>query len=166
MGRLGFRRLLRRVVALGEKMMKLSDMFTNLAENARSFEKRVGEWQEQMNSKNDDMMDSARKWQDAAMQRQDEMNKQMQSFMDDASENVRSQWEVMQSAWEEQFQKMRGKGEEMRTAANNLKGGDFADWTEAYAAQMVAFAQKMQDEAANAIAAATEARAKTDTKKS
>lgn len=145
--------------------MKLSDMFTNLAENARSFEKRVGEWQEQMNSRNEDMLDGARKWQEMAQQRQEEMNQQMQKFMDEANENVRSQWQVMQTSWEEQFQKMHLKGDEMRKAANNLQGKDFADWTEAYAAQMVAFAQKMQDEAANAIAAATEAQAKHGTKK-
>lgn len=144
----------------GRNALKLSDMFSSLAENARSFEKRVGEWQEQMASRNDDMLDGARKWQEAAKQRQEELNKQIQTFMDEANENVRSQWQVMQTAWEEQFEKMRQKGEEMRTAANNLKGNEFADWTEAYAAQMVAFAQKMQDEAANAIAAATEARGK------
>lgn len=143
--------------------MKLSEMFATLAENARSFEKRAAEWQDEMTSKNEDMMSSARKWQEAAMQRQDEMNKQMRSYFDQAGENVRNQWQTMQSAWEDQFQKMREKGEEMRSAA--MKSGHFPDWAEAYAAQMVSFAQKMQDEASNAIAAATEARAKPAPKK-
>ncbi|SIS66822.1 hypothetical protein [Paracoccus saliphilus] len=143
--------------------MKLSDMFSSLAENARSFEERVSEWQEQMNAQGDDMMASARKWQEATMQRQEELNKQMQGYFDEAGENVRTQWETMQSAWEEQFQTMQKKGEEMRASA--MKSGNFADWAEAYAAQMVTFAQKMQDEAANAIAAATEARGKSDGKK-
>lgn len=143
--------------------MKLSDMFATLAENARSFEKRAAEWQDEMTARGDEMMSSARKWQETAMQRQDEMNKQMRGYFEEAGENVRNQWQTMHSAWEEQFQKMREKGDEMRSAA--MKSGHFPDWAEAYAAQMVSFAQKMQDEASNAIAAATEARAKTSTKK-
>lgn len=139
-------------------MMKFSDMFANLADNARQFEERAAEWQNEMNSRNDDMMTSARKWQETAMQRQEEMNAQMRSYFEDAGENVRNQWQVMQSAWEEQFQKIREKGDEMREQAK--KGGHFPDWAEAYAAQMMSFAQRMQDEASNAIAAATEARAK------
>lgn len=142
--------------------MKLSDMFSSLAENARSFEERVSEWQDQMTAQSDDMMVSARKWQEATMQRQEELNKQMQGYFDEAGENVRTQWEAMQNAWEEQFQTMQKKGEEMRASAS--KSGNFADWAEAYAAQMVTFAQRMQDEAANAIAAATEARGKSDSK--
>ncbi|SNR58589.1 hypothetical protein EYF88_13605 [Paracoccus sediminis] len=138
--------------------MKLSDMFSTLAENARTYEKRVAEWQDEMTSRNDEMMNSARKWQDTAMQRQDEMNRQIRGYFDEAGENVRSQWQTMQTAWEDQFQKMREKGEEMRAAA--MKSGNFPEWAEAYAAQMVGFAQKMQDEAANAIAAATEAKGK------
>ena len=47
--------------------MKLSDMFSTLAENARTYEKRVAEWQDEMNSRNDEMMASARKWQETAM---------------------------------------------------------------------------------------------------
>lgn len=136
--------------------MKLSDMFSSLAGNARNFEERVGEWQAQLTSSNEDMMVSARKWQETAMQRQEELNKQMQGYFEEANDNVRAQWQTMQTAWEEQFSKMQEKGEEMRAAA--MKSGNFPDWAEAYAAQMVAFAQKMQDEAANAIAAATEAR--------
>ena len=136
--------------------MRLSDMFSTLAENARTYEKRVTEWQDNMSSRNDEMMASARKWQETAMQRQDEMNRQFQNYFEEAGENVRNQWQVMQTAWEEQFQKMRDKGEEMRAAA--MKSGHLPEWTEAYAAQMVGFAQKMQDEAANAIAVATEAK--------
>lgn len=139
--------------------MKLSDMFSTLAENARTYEQRMAEWQDQMNVRNEEMMSSARKWQETTMQRQDEMNRQIRSYFDEAGENVRSQWQTMQSAWEDQFQKMREKGEEMRAAAT--KSGHFPEWAEAYAAQMVGFAQKMQDEAASAIATATEARSKT-----
>lgn len=138
--------------------MKLSDMFATLADNARVFEKRAAEWQGDMTARNDEMMASARKWQETAVQRQDEMNSQMRGYFEEAGENVRNQWQTMQTAWEDQFQKMREKGDEMRAAA--MKSGNFPDWAEAYAAQMVSFAQKMQDEASNAIAAATEARGK------
>lgn len=134
--------------------MKLSDMFSTLAENARTYEQRVTEWQG-MTGQNNEMMNSARKWQETAMQRQEDMNRQIRGYFEEAGENVRQQWQTMQSAWEDQFQKMREKGEEMRAAAK--KSGHFPEWAEAYAAQMVGFAQKMQDEAANAIAAATEA---------
>lgn len=139
--------------------MKLSDMFSNLAENARSFEKQANEWQQQLSSSNDDMLDGARKWQQAAMERQEELNKQMQGYFEEANDNIRTQWATMQSAWDEQLQKLRDQGEEMRKTAQS-KGDDVAGWSEAYAAQMVAFAQKMQEEAASAIAAATEARSK------
>lgn len=140
--------------------MKLSEMFSTLAENARMFEERASEWQQDLNARNEEMMANVRKWQEAAIQRQDEVNRQMRGYFDEAGENVRNQWQSMQTAWEEQFEKMKAKGEEMREAAKKMQGGDFADWAEAYAAQMVGFAQKMQDEAANAIASATEARAK------
>lgn len=135
--------------------MKLSDMFSTLTENARAYEKRVNEWQE-MTGQNNEMMNTARKWQETAMQRQEDMNQQIRGYFEEAGENVRQQWQTMQAAWEEQFQKMREKGEEMRDAAKS--SGHFPEWAEAYAAQMVGFAQKMQDEAANAIAVATEAK--------
>ena len=79
--------------------MKLSDMFSTLAENARTYEKRVAEWQDEMTSRNEDMMASARKWQEAALQRQDEMNRQIRSYFDEAGETVLHQWQTMQSAW-------------------------------------------------------------------
>ncbi len=137
--------------------MKLSDMFAQLAENARSFEQRAAEWQDEMTK--GDAMAGFRKWQETAMQRQDEMNKQIQAHFEQAGENARKQWEAMQGVWEEHFQMMRQKGEEMREAA--MKGGYLPDWAEAYAAQMVSFAQKMQDEAGKAVAAATEAKTTT-----
>lgn len=138
--------------------MKLSDMFSAMAENARHYEQRVSDWQDQLSARNDEMMASARKWQDSAMQRQEEMNRQIRGYFEQAGETMRSQWQSMQTAWEEQFQNMRAKGEEMRESAK--ASGHFPDWAEAYAAQMVGFAQKMQDEAASAIAAATAARDK------
>ena len=144
--------------------MKMSDMFAMLAQNARVFEERMGAWQAEMSKNSEEAMEQARKWQESAVERQEEVNQQLRSHMEQASEQVRSQWTQMQSAWESQFERMRQQGEEMRAAAMNMSGGKdsagFADWAEAYAAQMVAFAQKMQGEAADAIAKATEARSK------
>lgn len=140
--------------------MKLSNMFATLAENARLFEERASQWQEDAATRNEEMMSNVRKWQESAVQRQDQLNKQMRGYLDDAGENVRNQWQSMQNAWEDQFEKVKAKADEMRDAAKKMQGGDFADWSEAYAAQMVGLAQKIQDEASNAIASATEARAK------
>lgn len=148
--------------------MKLSDMFATLAENARDFEQRASQWQQDMTARNEEMMANIRKWQESAVQRQDEVNRQMRGYFDEAGENVRNQYAAIHSVWEEQFDKMKARAEEMRQSASKMQGGDFADWAEAYAAQMVGFAQKIQEEAGNAIAAATEARAKSgkDRKKS
>lgn len=145
--------------------MKLSDMFSSLAENARMFEERSASWQSEMAARNDEMMAGIRKWQESAAERQEQMQRQMKEYFDQAGDQARAQWENMQKSWEDQFAAMKARGEEMRESASKMKGGDFAAWSEAYAAQMVGFAQKMQDEATNAIARATEARAETDKKK-
>lgn len=144
--------------------MKLSDMFSSLAENARAFEERSATWQSELTARNDEMMSGIKKWQDSATERQDQMQKQMKDYFDQAGDGARNQWETMQKSWEDQLSAMKARGDEMRTSASKMKGGDFAAWSEAYAAQMVSFAQKMQDEATNAIASATEARAKSGKK--
>ena len=140
--------------------MKLSDMFSNLARNAEELEKRVAKWQEDLGNRNDDLMSNARKWRDQAGQRQADLNEKVKGYFDDANEQVKAQWEKAKSDWDGEVAKMQAKGEEMRQAASNMQEDDMADWTEAYAANMVAYAQQVQDEASNAVAAATEARAK------
>jgi hypothetical protein len=145
--------------------MKLSDMFSSLAENARAFEERSSTWQSELTARNEEMMSGIKKWQDSATERQDQMQKQMKEYFDQAGDGARTQWETMQKSWEDHLATMKSRGEDKRASASKLKGGDFAAWSEAYAAQMVSFAQKMQDEATNAIASATEARAKTTKKK-
>lgn len=142
--------------------MKLSDLFTNMAEGARSLEERVKEWQTDLEAKNADMVESARRWQADAAKRQGELQQRIQGYMDDASENVRSQWGNMQKGWDEQVAQMKAKGEEIRAKAAAMSAEDTADWYEAYAANLVNYAQKMQDEASTAVAAAAEARAKAD----
>lgn len=144
--------------------MKMSDMFAMLAENARTFEERMNALQDEMSKNSENAMEHARQWQASAMERQEEVNRQIRTHMENANEQVREQWQKMQSGWEAQYEKMRAQGEEMRAAAMKVAGGKdgqgMADWAEAYAAQMVGFAQKVQAEAAEAIAKATEARSK------
>ena len=60
---------------------------------------------------------------------------------------------------------LKKKAAEMRSKAETMQAGETADWYEAYAANMVNYAQQMQEEASNAVAAAAEARAKADAAK-
>lgn len=148
--------------------MKLSDMLTSMAENARLFEQRSADWQSQMSSRNEEMMAEIRKWQAGAVERQDDLSRQLSGYMNEAGEALKTQWAQMQSTFETQFAQLKTQGDEMREAAMKTAGGKdgkgFADWAEAYATQMTSFAQKMQAEAAGAIATATEARAKSTRK--
>lgn len=148
--------------------MKLSDMLSSMAENARLFEERSADWKSQMTGRNDEMMAEIRKWQAGAVERQDDLSRQLRGYMDEAGETLKTQWQQMQTTWEAQFAQLKKQGDEMREAALKTAGGKegkaFAEWAEAYAAQMTSFAQKMQAEAAGAIATATEARAKSTRK--
>ena len=78
--------------------MKLSDLFTNLADGARNFEGRIKKWQEDMDAKSTEMEAGARRWQEDAAKRQEELKKKVQGYLDDASENVRTQWNSMQAS--------------------------------------------------------------------
>ncbi|WP_405405226.1 hypothetical protein [Paracoccus sp. Ld10] len=145
--------------------MILPDMLKTLTDNARQFQERLTEWQAAMAKGQDEAMEQARQWQAQAMQQQQEVNARIKAQMEGASEAMQSQWQQMQKTWEDQFATMQKQGEEMRTKAMSAVGGSgggtaFADWAETYAAQMVAFTQKMQSESAEAIATATEARNK------
>ena len=144
--------------------MILPDMLKTLTENARQFQERLTEWQAAMAKGQEEAMEQARQWQAQAMQQQEEVNGRIKAQMAGASEAMQAQWQQMQKTWEDQFAAMQKQGEEMRTKAMSGTGGSggnaFADWSETYAAQMFAFTQKMQGEAAKAIATATEARGK------
>lgn len=144
--------------------MKLSDMLSSLAENARMFEERSADWQSEMSARNEEMLSGIRKWQASAVERQDDLSKQMGEYMDSAGDTLKTQWQQMQTNWETQFEQMKKQGDEMREVAQKAAGGKegkgFSEWAEAYATQMTSFAQKMQAEAAKAITTATEARAK------
>lgn len=141
-------------------VMKLSDMFASLARNAQDFEKRVEKWQEDFRDRGEDMMDSAKRWRETAEQRQQDLDAQIKGYFNDASEQVKAQWSTAKGDWDKEVEKIKAKGEEMRVAAKGMHEEDVADWSEAYAANMVAYAQQVQEEASKAVAAAAEARGK------
>ena len=142
-------------------MMLLPEMLKTLTDNARQFQERLSEWQAAMVKGQEDAMEQARHWQAQALQQQQEVNARLMEQMGGAGEAMQAQWQQMQKAWEDQVAAMQKQGEEMRAKMGGTGGGTaFADWAETYAAQMVAFTQKMQGEAAKAIATATEARGK------
>ena len=140
--------------------MKLSDLFSTLAQGAQEFEKRAARWQEEFRDRQEDLVENVRKWREAATQRETDLNSQIRDYFDQASDQVKAQWETAKEGWDSEVEKVRAKSAEMRKQAETMQAGDLADWTEAYAANMVAFAKQMQEEASNAIAAAAEARAK------
>ncbi|MFD1882376.1 hypothetical protein [Paracoccus pacificus] len=152
-------------VFTGGMSMKLSDMFASLARNAQSFEKKVAQWQEDLSDRSDELMASAKQWRESAEQRQKDLDQQIKGYFDDASEQVKAQWAKSKADWDKDVDRIKAKAEEMRVAAKDMHEEDVADWSEAYAANMVAYAQQAQEEASKAVAAAAEARAKADSKK-
>ena len=146
--------------------MKLSDMFSSLATSAKDFEKRLATWQEDLSNRSEDLMKSAKQWRDQASERQADLDQQIKTYFEDASDEVKSQWNKSKADWDAEVARIRAKGEEMRQAASTMHAEDVADWSEAYAANMVAYAQQTQEEASKAVAAAAEARAKAKAQKS
>lgn len=147
-----------------EAVMKLSDMLATWADNARLFESKSADWQGEMTTRNEQMLAEIRAWQADTAARQEEMSRQVMGHLETAGDAMKTRWQQMQTAWEAQLAQMQAQGDQMRQAALKMPGGaegkGFADWAEAYATQMTSFAQKMQAEAAGAIATATEARTK------
>lgn len=142
--------------------MKLSDMLAQLSRSAQDFEARVEKWQQDFANRGEGLMDSARKWREQAEARQTDLNARIAGYFDDASEEVRAQWKASKSEWDAEVARMQAKGAEMRAKAGAMAAEDMADWSEAYAANMVAYAQQVQEEASRAVAAAAEARAKAE----
>ncbi|MDO5604296.1 MAG: hypothetical protein Q4G25_03945 [Paracoccus sp. (in: a-proteobacteria)] len=145
--------------------MKLSDMFSTLARSAGEFETRLAKWQEDIKERSGDLKENARKWREQAAARQAELGEQIKGFFDDADDKVKAQWESARSEWDSEAEKLRARGTELRRQAEQMQVEDMADWSEAYAAHMVAYARQVQEEAGNAVAAATEARARADAAK-
>ncbi len=145
--------------------MKLSDMFASLSRSAQDFEKRIEVWQADLSKKGNELAESAKTWREQAEQRQTELNAQINKYFDDADEKVKAQWAEAKTEWDKQIANLRSKAEDVRKKAVAMNAEDTADWYEAYAANMVSYAQQVQDEASNAVATAAEARVKADAAK-
>lgn len=145
--------------------MKLSDLLSSLASNARTFEGQMDDWQKAMSAKGDELMAKVKDWQDTADQRSDALANQFKGYMDGADDNLKGQWDKLQKGFETQMAAARKQADEWRAEAEKRGAESTADWYEAYAANMVAVAKRAEDEATKAIAAAAEARSKVKTKK-
>lgn len=142
--------------------MKLSEMFATLAKNAQDMESRVSEWEKDLNSKSGELLGNAKTWLASAQKRDEELKAKVADYMKDANEQVKAQWAKTQADWDSEVARLQAKASEAREKATQMQAQQAADWYEAYAAQMVAYAQRVQDEASNAVAAATKARADSD----
>lgn len=142
--------------------MKLSEMFAGLSRNAQDLEKRMGEWEADLTKRGEAWLESGKQWLADAQKRDDEMAAQMKGYVDRASDSVKAQWAKGQQAWDAEIAQIRARTDQMRKDAVAMNAKDRAEWSEAYAAQMLGFAQKVQDEAGKAVAAAAEARAASD----
>jgi len=142
--------------------MKLSDMFASLSRGAQDLEKRMGEWEKDLSARGSEWMESGKQWLAEAQTRDDEIAAQMKGYVDQASDAVKAQWAKAQKDWDAEVVRVRGMAENLRADAAKMTANERAEWAEAYAAQMVNFAQKMQEEAGKAVAEAGQARAKSD----
>lgn len=142
--------------------MKLSDMFASLSRGAQDLEKRMGEWEQDLSKRGAEWMESGKQWLAEAQKRDDDIAAQMKGYVDQASDAVKAQWANAQQDWDAEVVRVRGMAEKLRADAAAMTTKERAEWAEAYAAQMVNFAQKMQEEAGKAVAEAGQARAKAD----
>lgn len=142
--------------------MKLSDMFASLSRGAQDLEGRMGEWEKDFSKRGSEWLESGRQWLAEAQKRDDEIAAQMKGYVDQASDAVKAQWAKAQQDWDAEVTRVRGMAETLRADAAKLTTSERAEWAEAYAAQMVNFSQKMQEEAGKAVAEAGQARAKAD----
>jgi hypothetical protein len=140
--------------------MKLSDMFSSLSRGAQDLEKRMGEWENDLSQRSAEWMASGRQWLADAQKRDDEISTQMKDYVENASDMVKEQWAKAQKDWDSEVTRVRGMADKLRADAAQMTANERAEWSEAYAAQMVNFAAKMQEEAGKAVAEASQARAK------
>ena len=122
----------------------------------------MGEWEQDLSKRGAEWMESGKQWLAEAQKRDDEIAAQMKGYVDQASDTVKAQWTKAQQDWDAEVVRVRGMAEKLRADAAAMTTNERAEWAEAYAAQMVNFAQKMQEEAGKAVAEAGQARAKAD----
>ena len=144
--------------------MKLSDLLQSLTEGTRKFEAQLDEWSKDMAVKSDALMAKAEAWQKSADQRSKEWADQLTAYSNGVDAELKSEWTKLQDNVDTQVDAWRKQAADWRVEAEKKDAETAAKWYEAYAANMVALAKRSEQEAASAIAAAIEARAKADAK--
>lgn len=142
--------------------MKLSDMFASLSRGAQEMEKRMGDWEKDLSQRGAEWLESGKAWLADAQNREDAIAAQMKGYVDQASDQVKAQWAKAQKDWDAEVARVKGMAENLRADAAKMTATERAEWSEAYAAQMVNFARRMQEEAGKAMAEAAQARAKAE----
>ncbi len=140
--------------------MKLSTMLSDLAKRSRDLEKQADAWSKQLDKEGKKLSASLQAWMDGQKAREEELKGQVAAYLSSAGEQVRSAWKEGEESWNAEVARLRQMATEAQSKAAARSKDGAADLYEAYAAHAVAFAQKAQDEASKAVAAAAEARAK------
>lgn len=139
--------------------MKLSELLGSLSRGARDLEVSVAKWEAELDARGEQLQEQAKTWLASAQKRDEEVRAEIGKQISDASDKVKAQWAKTQADWDAEFERVKAKAAEARKKAEAMQAEDTADWYEAYAAHAVSFAQRMQAEASNAVAAAAKARA-------
>jgi len=145
--------------------MKLSDMLQSLTEGTRKFEAQMDEWSKDLTAKGNELMGKADEWQKSAEQRSKEWSDQLTAYANGVDADMKTEWTKLQDSVDTQVAALRKQASDWRAEAEKKDAVTAAKWHEAYAANMVALAKRTEQEAAGAIAAAIDARAKADGKK-
>ena len=145
--------------------MKLSDMLQSLTEGTRKFEAQMDEWSKDLTAKGNELMGKADEWQKSAEQRSKEWSDQLTAYANGVDADLKTEWTKLQDSVDTQVAALRKQASDWRAEAEKKDAVTAAKWHEAYAANMVALAKRTEQEAAGAIAAAIDARAKADGKK-
>lgn len=142
--------------------MKISDLLTSLAGSAKNLETQMDEWNKSLSAQGDQALAKVKEWQQAAERRDEEWKAQFKVYANDVDAGLKKQWTELQTGFDTHMETVRKQAAAWRSEAEQKDAQTRADWYEAYAANMVSIAKRTEQEATAAIAAAAEARAKTN----
>ena len=145
--------------------MSLSDLLTSLADNARKFETQLDAWNKSLTAQGDEILAKTKEWQKTSERHSEEWTAQFKAYAEGIDGDLKSRWAKLQSDAEAQVEVARKRAEEWRAEAEKKDAETRATWYEAYAANLAAIAQRSEEEASKAIAAAADARAKANASK-
>ncbi|ULA65564.1 MAG: hypothetical protein LZF86_220025 [Nitrospira sp.] len=140
--------------------MKISDLLASLAGSAKDLEAQMDEWNKSLSVQGDQALAKVKEWQKTAERRSEEWRTQFNAYANDVDMSLKNQWTELQAGFEKQMVAARKQAEAWRAEADKKDANTKANWYEAYAANMISVARRAEQEAAAAISAAAEARAK------